>query len=101
MPRHQVVTMRSCCIKWRRGTAKTLPDDDDDAVKDVVRVPQVVEGAEGGELEDHLQREHAGEHDVADLQNVGQLLGLSGTNKRPPSPFHRGLQKARRCMFSI
>lgn len=54
------------------------PDDDDDAVEDVVRVPQVLKEAEGCELQDHLQREHAGEHDVADLQNVGQLVGLGG-----------------------
>lgn len=52
------------------------PDDDDDAVKDVVGVPQVLEEAEGRQLEDHLQREHAGEDDVADLQDVGQLLRL-------------------------
>ena len=52
------------------------PDDDDDAVEDVVGVPQVLEEAKGGELQDHLQREHAGENDVADLQDVGQLVGL-------------------------
>ena len=56
------------------------PDDDDDAVEDVVGVPEVVEEAEGGELQDHLQGEHAGEHDVADLQHVGQLVRLGTTN---------------------
>lgn len=55
-----------------------LPDDDDDAVKDVVRVSQVVEEPEGSQLQDHLQGEHAGEDDITDLQNVGQLLGLWG-----------------------
>lgn len=30
------------------------PDDDDDAVKDVVGIPQVLEEAEGRQLEDHL-----------------------------------------------
>lgn len=54
------------------------PDDDDDAVEDVVGVPQVLEEAKGSELQDHLQREHAGENDVADLQDVGQLVGLGG-----------------------
>lgn len=52
------------------------PDDDDDAVEDVVGVPQVLEEAKGGELQDHLQREHTGENNVADLQDVGQLIGL-------------------------
>lgn len=52
------------------------PDNDDDAIKDVVRVPQVLEKAERRELEDHLQREHAGEDDVADLQHVGEFLRL-------------------------
>lgn len=55
-----------------------LPDDDDDAVEDVVRVPDVSEQAEGQQHEAHLQDEHAGENDVADLQHVGQLLGLVG-----------------------
>lgn len=52
------------------------PDDDDDAVEDVVGVPDVAEQAEGQQHEAHLQDEHAGENDVADLQHVGQLLGL-------------------------
>lgn len=54
------------------------PDDDDDAIKDVVGVPQILEEAKGAELQDHLQREHAGENDVADLQDIGQLIGLVG-----------------------
>ena len=58
------------------------PDDDDDAVEDVVGVPDVPKEAEGEQLEDHLQHEHAGEHDVADLQNVGQLLGLGPGDDR-------------------
>lgn len=53
-----------------------LPDDDDDAVKDVVRVPQVVEEPKGGQFQDHLQGKHTGEDHIADLQDVGQLLGL-------------------------
>lgn len=53
-----------------------LPDDDNDAVKDVVRVSQVVEEPKGGQLQDHLQGKHAGEDDITDLQNVGQLLRL-------------------------
>lgn len=55
-----------------------LPYDDDDSIKDVVGVSQVAKGAERRDLEDHLQREHAGEDDVADLQDVGQLIGLGG-----------------------
>lgn len=53
-----------------------IPNDDNDAVEDVVRVPQVIEEPEGGQLQDHLQGKHAGEDHVADLQDVGQLLGL-------------------------
>lgn len=64
------------------------PDDDDDAVEDVVGVPQVLEEAKGGELQDHLQREHAGENDVADLQDVGQLVRLEGRRERNPEKTH-------------
>lgn len=55
-----------------------LPDDDNDSIEDIVGVPQVAEGAERGELEDHLQGEHAGEDDVADLQNISELIRLTG-----------------------
>lgn len=54
-----------------------LPYDDDDSIKDVVGVSQVAEGAKCSEFEDHLQGEHAGEDDVADLQNIGELLWLT------------------------
>lgn len=53
-----------------------VPDDDDDAVEYVVGVPDVSKQAEGQQHEPHLQDKHAGENDVADLQDVGQLLGL-------------------------
>lgn len=56
--------------------AQLSPDDNDDAVENVVRVVQVVETTEGSQLQDHLQGKHAGEDDVADLQNVSQLLWL-------------------------
>lgn len=56
--------------------AQLSPDDNDDAVENVVRVVQVVETSEGSQLQDHLQGEHAGEDDVANLQNVSQLLWL-------------------------
>lgn len=61
-----------------------LPDDDDDAVEDVVRVPDVAEQTEGQQHEAHLQDEHAGEHDVADLQHVRQLLGLARGRRLAP-----------------
>lgn len=54
------------------------PDDDNDAVKDVVRIPQVLKEAKRCELKDHLQGEHAGEDNVTDLQDVGQLFRLGG-----------------------
>lgn len=56
--------------------ARLSPDDDDDAIKNVVRVVQVVEATKGSQLQDHLQGKHAGEDNVADLQNVSQLLRL-------------------------
>lgn len=60
----------------QRGPWLALPDDDNYAVEYVVRVPDVSEQAEGEQHETHLQDEHAGENDVADLQDVSQLLGL-------------------------
>lgn len=59
-----------------------LPDDNNDAVKYVVRVLDVSKQAEGQQHEAHLQDEHAGENDVADLQHVSQLLGLEEERKR-------------------
>lgn len=53
-----------------------VPDDDDDAVEYVVGVPDVSKQAEGQQHEPHLQDKHAGENDVADLQDVRQLLRL-------------------------
>lgn len=58
--------------------AVLLPDDDNDAVEDVVRVSQIIKEPEGSQLQDHLQGKHAGEDHIADLQDVGQLLGLWG-----------------------
>ncbi len=54
------------------------PDDDNDAVKDVIGVPQVLKESKSCQLQDHLQGEHAGEDYVADFQDIGQLLRLSG-----------------------
>lgn len=59
-----------------------LPDDDDDAVEYVVGIPDVSEQAEGEQHETHLQDKHAGENDVTDLQDVGQLLGLEWDAQR-------------------
>ena len=52
------------------------PDDDNDAIKDVVWVPQVLKEAKGSKLKDHLQGEHAGKNNVTDLQDIGQLVRL-------------------------
>lgn len=65
-----------------RPSGFTLPDDNNDAVEYVVRVPDVSKQAEGQQHEAHLQDEHAGENDVADLQHVSQLLGLGEERKR-------------------
>lgn len=54
------------------------PDDDDDAVEDVVRVLDVAEQTKRQQHESHFQHKHAGEDDVTDLQHISQLLGLRG-----------------------
>ena len=64
----------------------SAPDDDDDAVEDVIGVAQVVEEPEGGQLQQHLQGKHAGEDHIADLQDVGQLLRLWGCWGRRQGP---------------
>lgn len=62
----------------RLHRARLSPDDNDDAVKNVVRVVQVVETTKGCQLQDHFQGKHTGEDDVADLQDISQLLRLIG-----------------------
>lgn len=52
------------------------PDDHNDAIKDIVGVLDVAKGPVDQHLQQHLQREQAGEHDVTDLQRIGQLIGL-------------------------
>lgn len=68
---------------------KTLPcnspDDHDDAIKDVVGVLDVAEGPVDQHLQQHLQREQAGEHDVTDLQRIGQLIRLETQRQREES----------------
>lgn len=59
-----------------------LPDDNDDAVKDVVWVPYVSKQAESQQHEAHLQDKHAGEDYVTDLQHISQLLWLEGKKER-------------------
>lgn len=52
------------------------PDDDNDAVKAVVRVLDVAEEPESQELQQHLETEETSEHHVTDLQNICQFLRL-------------------------
>lgn len=52
------------------------PDDHNDAIKDIVGVSQILKEAKGGELEDHLQRKHAGKHYITNFQDISQLIGL-------------------------
>ena len=74
--------------RWRKDYRKYMlykisfvPYNDNDSVEDIVGVSQVVEGAKSCDLEDHLQGEHAGEDDVANLQNISQFIRLTCTNK--------------------
>lgn len=62
------------------------PDDDNDAIKDVVRVPQVLKETKCREFEDHLQCEHTGEDDVADLQHIGEFIRLMKQEERGWEP---------------
>lgn len=59
-----------------------LPYNNNDSIKDIVGVPQVVEGAKRCEFEDHLQGKQAGEDDVADLQNIGELFWLKAQSDK-------------------
>lgn len=47
-----------------------LPYNDDDAVKDVVRVSDVSKKPKSQQHEAHLQNKHAGENDVTNLQHI-------------------------------
>lgn len=58
------------------------PNDHDDAVKDIVWVLDVPEGPIDQNLQQHLQGEEAGEHNVTDLQRIGQLIRLKTQTKR-------------------
>lgn len=53
--------------KARLHIQNYLPDDNDDAVKDVVRIPDVSKQAKSQQHEAHLQDEHTGEDNVTDL----------------------------------
>lgn len=75
---HKVVCSHIFGGKLRTFQGTCRPDDDDNAVEDIVGVPQVLKEAKSSQLQDHLQGEHAGEDDIADLQDVGQLIGLVG-----------------------
>lgn len=59
----------------------SLPDDHNDAIKDVIGILNVAKGPIDQHLQQHLQGEKAGEHDVTDLQSVGQLIGLQAERR--------------------
>lgn len=56
--------------------SESSPDDHDYAIKDVVGVLDVAKGPVNQNLEQHLQGEETGEHNVADLQGIGQPFRL-------------------------
>lgn len=62
----------------RGSEGVVIPDDNNDAIKDVVGVLDVAEGTIDEQLQQHLQGKEAGEDDVADFQGIGKLLGLEG-----------------------
>lgn len=61
---------------WKIPLLCSSPDDHDDAIEDIVGVLDVTEGPVDQHLQQHLQREQAGEHNVTDLQSIGQLIRL-------------------------
>ena len=52
------------------------PDNDDDSIKNIKYVEDVFKQAVGQYLRDHLKDEHGREHDVAVLQDRGEILRL-------------------------
>ena len=60
----------------RGSRGAVIPDDNYDAIKDVVGVLNVAKGAIHQQLQQHLQGKEAGEDDVADFQGIGELLRL-------------------------
>ena len=52
------------------------PEQDDDAVKHVESVTDVPEESVGHQLEQHLDGKDDGEGQIADLNSLGQKLGL-------------------------
>lgn len=79
---------RSCMYSMCKGWL--LPDDNNDAVKDVVWVPDVAKQAESQQHEAHLQDKHTGKDYVTDLQHVGELLGLKGEKREGDRENERG-----------
>lgn len=72
----QKLILEWTCVRVSDGIRQLFkmflsPDDDDDAVKDVVRVAEIIKESKGSKFQDHLQGKHAGKHHIADLQNVG------------------------------
>jgi len=52
------------------------PDDDDDTVKDVVGIAEIIKETKSSKFQDHLQGKHACKDNIADLQDIGQFLWL-------------------------
>lgn len=65
-------------LQARGSAGVVIPDDNNDAIEDVVGVLDVAKGTVHEQLQQHLQGKEAGEDDVADFQGVGELLGLQG-----------------------
>lgn len=71
---------RPCWHSLRqKQEGSAIPDDHNDAIKDVVGILNVAKGTVDEQLQQHLQGKEAGEDDVADFQGVGELLGLEGS----------------------
>lgn len=76
-PEEQAAWLRAPSTE-RESRGAVIPDDNNDAIEDVVGVLDVAKGTVHEQLQQHLQGKEAGEDDVADFQGVGKLLGLEG-----------------------
>lgn len=61
---------------------RLLPYDNDDAIKNVVWIPDVAKQAKSQDHEGHLQDKHTGENNVTDLQHISQLFRLQGQEEK-------------------
>jgi len=71
-----VDVIHNVILKVKIKSKPPLPDDHNNAIKDVIGISQIWKEAKGSEFENHLQGEHTGKHDVTNLQDISQFIRL-------------------------